>query len=134
MVTWLFPVLPVFLVDAGPWRVDAVAMSKELQITSFCARSGSRALQRLPQVRRLISQHHDHLVEVPVGGDPRDTVVTGQRIRGGPIAEPPQAPAPPARKQVSARLLRGVPHRRRSAASSRETKQASSLGTSSVAR
>ena len=30
------PVLPVFLVGAGPWRVDAVAMSGELQITSFC--------------------------------------------------------------------------------------------------
>ena len=30
--TWLFPVLPVFLVGAGPWRVDAAAMPGELQI------------------------------------------------------------------------------------------------------
>ena len=29
-------------------------------------------------------------LEVPVGGGPRDAVVTGQRIRGGPVAEPPQ--------------------------------------------
>jgi len=29
--------LAIFLVGAGPWRVDAVAMSRELQITSFCA-------------------------------------------------------------------------------------------------
>jgi hypothetical protein len=32
-----FLVLSVFLVGAGPWRVDAAAMSGELQITSFCA-------------------------------------------------------------------------------------------------
>ena len=28
--------LPIFLVGVGPGRVDAVAMSGELQITSFC--------------------------------------------------------------------------------------------------
>jgi hypothetical protein len=32
-----FLVLSVFPVGAGPWRVDAAAMSGELQITSFCA-------------------------------------------------------------------------------------------------
>ncbi len=42
--TWLCPVLPVFLVGAGPWRVDAVAMPGELQITSFCAPDVTRPL------------------------------------------------------------------------------------------
>ena len=29
--------LPIFLVGTGPWRVDAMAMPGEPQITSFCA-------------------------------------------------------------------------------------------------
>jgi hypothetical protein len=48
-------------------------------------------LQRLVQVRGLAGEHRDHLVQVPVGGGPRDRMVTGQRIRAGPVAEPPQA-------------------------------------------
>ena len=42
--TWLCPVLPVFLAGACPWRVDAVAMPGELQITSFCAPDVTRPL------------------------------------------------------------------------------------------
>ena len=45
-------------------------------------------LQRLAQVRGLLCQHRDDLVQVAVGGGPRDAVVTGQRVRGGAIAEP----------------------------------------------
>jgi pyruvate/2-oxoglutarate dehydrogenase complex dihydrolipoamide acyltransferase (E2) component len=51
----------------------------------------SGPLQRLAQVRRLAREHGDDLVEVAVGGGPRDAVVAGQRIGGGTVAEPPQA-------------------------------------------
>jgi hypothetical protein len=47
-------------------------------------------LQRLMQVRGLFGQHGDDLVEIPVSGGSRDAVVTGQRISGGAVAEPPQ--------------------------------------------
>ena len=89
--------------------------------------------QRPAQVRGLIGQHRDDLVEVAVGGGPRDAVIAGQRIGGGPVAEPPQ-PQHACQQQVSARLPRGVPRRRRSACSSFAVNWASSLGTSSVAR
>jgi hypothetical protein len=48
------------------------------------------ALQRLAQVRGLLCQDDDDFIEVAVGGGPRDAVVTGQRISGGAVAEPPQ--------------------------------------------
>jgi hypothetical protein len=54
--------------------------------------------------------------------------------REPPVRSNHRSPSAACQKQVSARLPRGVPRRRRSAASSRETNQASSLGTSSVAR
>jgi len=48
------------------------------------------ALQRLAQVRGLLCQDDDDFIEVAVGGGPRDAVVTGQRIGGGAVAEPPE--------------------------------------------
>ena len=89
--------------------------------------------QRLGQPGGLRCQHVDDLIEVAVGGGPRNAVVTGQRIGGGAVAEPAQ-PSTACQKQASARLPRGVPRRRRSASSSFATNQASSVGTSSVAR
>jgi hypothetical protein len=47
-------------------------------------------LQRLAQLGRLTGQHRDHLVHIPVSGGPGDPVVTGQRLAGGAVAEPPQ--------------------------------------------
>src|SRR5215470_3362516 len=47
-------------------------------------------LQRLGQVRGLLGQHGDDLIEVPVGGGPGDAVVAGQRVGAGAVAEPPQ--------------------------------------------
>jgi hypothetical protein len=46
--------------------------------------------QRVGQVRGLSGQHGDDLAEVAVGAGPRYPVVTGQRIRAGAVAEPPQ--------------------------------------------
>jgi hypothetical protein len=39
-----------------------------------------------------IGQHHDHLVQVPVGGDPRDAMVTPARTRAHPhlAVQPPR--------------------------------------------
>src|SRR5260370_35931126 len=48
-------------------------------------------LQRLAQVRGLLRQRDDDLIEVAVGGGPRDAVVPGQRVGSGAVAEPPQA-------------------------------------------
>ena len=47
-------------------------------------------LQRLVQIWRLPGEHRDDLVQVPVGGGPRDAMVAGQRVGGGPVAEPAQ--------------------------------------------
>ncbi len=66
--TWLFPVLPVFLVGAGPWRVDAVAMPGEPQITSFCA----------PEVTRPLDVGVDHNGGSRVG-------LRGRRLRCGKV-------------------------------------------------
>jgi hypothetical protein len=46
--------------------------------------------QRLVQIRCLLGEHGDHLVQVPVGGGPRDAMIAGERVRGGAIAKPPQ--------------------------------------------
>jgi hypothetical protein len=46
--------------------------------------------QRLAQLRGLLGEHVDDLVAVAVGGGPGDTVVAGQRIAGGAVAEPAQ--------------------------------------------
>ena len=48
-------------------------------------------LQRLVQVRGLVSEHVDDLVAVAVGGGPGDAVITGQCVRRGSVAEPAQA-------------------------------------------
>jgi hypothetical protein len=47
-------------------------------------------LQRLVQIWRLPGKHRDDLVQVPVGSGPRDAMVAGQRVWGGPVAEPAQ--------------------------------------------
>jgi hypothetical protein len=47
-------------------------------------------LQRFAQVRSLSGEHGDHLVQVTVGGGPRDAVIPGQRVSGGVAAEPAQ--------------------------------------------
>ena len=47
-------------------------------------------VQGLAQIGSLTGQDHDHLVEVAVGGSPRDAMVTGQCVGGGPVAEPAQ--------------------------------------------
>ena len=47
-------------------------------------------LQCLAQLWGLSGQYQDHLVQVAVGGGPRYPVVTGQRVRGGAVAEPAQ--------------------------------------------
>ncbi len=49
------------------------------------------SLQRVAQVRGLVCQHRDDLVEVAVGGDPGDAMIAGQCIGTGAVAEPPQA-------------------------------------------
>ncbi len=48
-------------------------------------------LQRLRQVRGLLRQHDDYLIEIAVGGGPRDAMVVGQYIGGGAVMESPQA-------------------------------------------
>ena len=48
-------------------------------------------LQRLAQFRGLLGEHRNHLVQVAVSGGPRDAVITGQRVRGGAVAEPAHA-------------------------------------------
>jgi len=51
----LFPVLPIFLVGAGPWRADAVAMSRKLQIASFWRVFAVQlARGKAAQVRRIL--------------------------------------------------------------------------------
>ena len=113
MVTWLFPVLPVFLVDAGPWRVDAVAMSRELQITSFCApqrmdaeilaaahNGGSRTLTAAscwpwqPALERLLQPRSNQtrraspgpvVLTDPGPGHPAHLPHQGKRARCGPV-------------------------------------------------
>jgi hypothetical protein len=89
--------------------------------------------QRLAQIRGLGGEHRDNLLQVPVGGGSRDAMVTGQRIRGGAVAEPPQPQHRlPETRQRPAAL--GVPRRRHSASSIWAANQASSLRTSTVAR
>ena len=90
-------------------------------------------LQRLAQLRGLFGEHRNHLVQVTVSGGLRDAVITGQRVRGGTVAEPAHAQHA-CQKQVSALLPFGVPRCRRSWASSFATNCTSSLGTSTVAR
>ncbi len=51
---------------------------------------GRGPLQRRAQLGGLVCEHRDDLVQVPVGGGPRDAVIAGERVRGGAIAEPPQ--------------------------------------------
>jgi hypothetical protein len=89
--------------------------------------------QCLVQAGGLFGEDRDHFVPVPVGGGPGNAMVAGQCVRGGAVAEPPQAQhrLP---KQVSALLPVGVPRRRPSAHSSFAVNWTSSLGTSSVAR
>lgn len=50
--------------------------------------------QRLVQVRSLVGEYRDNLVQIAVGGGPGDAVITGQCVRGGAVAEPPQAQHP----------------------------------------
>jgi hypothetical protein len=52
---------------------------------------GRGPFQSLVQVRGLLSQHQDDLVQVPVRGGPRDAMITCQRVGGGAVAEPSQA-------------------------------------------
>jgi hypothetical protein len=47
-------------------------------------------LQRLAQLRSLVREYRDHVLQVAVGGSPRDAVIAGQRIYGDPVAGPPQ--------------------------------------------
>jgi hypothetical protein len=46
--------------------------------------------QRLAQAWGLSGEHRDDLLQVPVGGGPRDAVIAGQGVGGGAVAEPPQ--------------------------------------------
>jgi Prokaryotic E2 family E len=46
--------------------------------------------QRFAQVRGLAGEDLDDLVQVPVGGGPRDAVIAGQGVRAGAVAEPAQ--------------------------------------------
>src|SRR5436189_668347 len=46
--------------------------------------------QRLAQAGGLAGENLDDLVQVPVGGGPRDAVVAGQGVRASAIAEPAQ--------------------------------------------
>src|SRR5207245_4004969 len=64
--------------------------------------------QRWAQVGGLAGEHRNHLVQVPVGGGPRDAVIAGQRLRGGAVAEPahPQDRLPEAGQRPAA--LRGA--------------------------
>ena len=55
--------------------------------------------QGLAQVRGLLGQHRDDLVQVAVGGGPGDAVVAGQRIGGWCGRGTSAAPAPPARSR-----------------------------------
>src|SRR5215467_7136872 len=48
-------------------------------------------LQCLVQVRGLFGEHRDHFVHIPVGGGPRDAVITGQPAGSDAAAEPAQA-------------------------------------------
>ena len=48
-------------------------------------------LQRLAQPGGLAGEHGDDLVQVAVGGGPRDAMVAGESIGGGAIAEPPHS-------------------------------------------
>jgi hypothetical protein len=63
-------------------------------------------LQHLAQVRSLLREHDEDLIEIEVGGGPRDAMVTG----GDAVAEPPE-PSTAYQKQPSARLPRGLPRR-----------------------
>jgi len=60
--------------------------------------------QRFAQVRSLFGEYGDHFVHIPVGGGPRDAVVTGRRVRGGAVAEPahPQHSLPKAGQRPAA--------------------------------
>ena len=92
--------------------------------------------QGLAQIGSLTGQYRDHLVEVAVGGGPRDVVVTGQRLGSRGVAEPQQ----PQRRLPEARQRPGCPAGCAAAAALGgeqqffAANQASSLGTSSAAR
>jgi hypothetical protein len=80
-----------------------------------------RPLQRLVQVRGLFGEHVDDLVPVAVSRGAGYAVVAGQRVAGCAVAEPAHAQHR-LQEAVRALLPRGVPRRRRSAASSLATK------------
>ena len=46
--------------------------------------------QRLTQIGGQVRQDGDELLQVAVGGGPRDAMVTGERVGAGAVAEPPQ--------------------------------------------
>jgi hypothetical protein len=113
---------------AAPVRQDDRAVQDHVR-QAFLAGS----FQGLAQIRSLAGPYRDYLVEIAVGSSPRDAMVTGQCIGGGPVADQ-RRPSTVCQKQVSARLPFGVPRRRRSAASRLAVNCASSLGTSTTAR
>ena len=88
---------------AGVPHVDDLAADAEGLLPTPVARNdravqdhvrkplGPGPFQRRAQVRGLVGQHCDDLVQVAVGGGPRDAVAAGQRIRSGAVAEPAQS-------------------------------------------
>jgi hypothetical protein len=88
--------------------------------------------QGFVQVRGLVGEHTDDLIDISVCGGPGDAVVAAQRSDVG-FCRNHRKPSTAWRKQVNARLHLRVLRRRRSALSNRDTCRASSRETSSMA-
>jgi hypothetical protein len=90
-------------------------------------------VQGTAQVRGPGREHPGDLVQVPAGGGPGDAVVAAS-VSGLARSRNQRSPSTACQKQVSARRPRGVPRRRRSAASSFAVNWIVSLGTPDLAR